>query len=148
VLDFGTFATFAAEKRRRRRSLRRGSAWHQSKRDDRVEGVDGDVVIHVTKSPGDVVIQKCRENLGDGLRPIVVTLQRELTVAEGLAGNASVAERIDIFGVEQFVALNLYEWAKFGADGRKVAVANLVERYNAIVDEVETDPSLRIELRK
>jgi hypothetical protein len=107
----------------------------------------GDVVIHVTKSPGEAVIQKCRENLGDGLRPIVVTLQRGLTVAEGLAGNASVAERIDIFEVEQFVALNLYEWAKFGADGRKVAVANLVERYNAIVDEVETDPSLRIELR-
>ncbi|MBK9169293.1 MAG: DUF4928 family protein, partial [Bryobacterales bacterium] len=55
---------------------------------------------------------------------------------------------IDIFEVEQFVALNLYEWGKFGLDGRKTAVADLVERYNEVVDEFETDPSLRIELRR
>lgn len=108
----------------------------------------GDVAIHVTTSPGEAVIEKCRENSNDGLRPMLVTLQRGLTVAEGLAGNAGLADRIDIFEVEQFVALNLYEWGKFGADGRKTAVADLVERYNEIVDEFETDPSLRIELRR
>jgi hypothetical protein len=108
----------------------------------------GDVAVHVTTSPGEAVIEKCRENLNDGLRPMLVTLQRGLTVAEGLAGNAGLADRIDIFEVEQFVALNLYEWGKFGADGRKTAVADLVERYNEIVDEFETDPNLRIELRR
>jgi hypothetical protein len=108
----------------------------------------GDVAVHVTTSPGEAVIEKCRENLNDGYRPILVTLQRGVTVAEGLAGNAGLADRIDIFEVEQFVALNLYEWGKFGADGRKTAVADLVERYNEIVDEFETDPSLRIELRR
>ncbi|MCL4843428.1 MAG: DUF4928 family protein [Bryobacteraceae bacterium] len=108
----------------------------------------GDVAVHVTTSPGEAVIEKCRKNLDDGYRPMLVTLQRGLTVAEGLAGNAGLADRIDIFEVEQFVALNLYEWGKFGADGRKTAVADLVERYNEIVDEFETDPSLRIELRR
>jgi hypothetical protein len=108
----------------------------------------GDVAVHVTTSPGEAVIEKCRENLNDGYRPMLVKLQRGLTVAEGLAGNAGLADRIDIFEVEQFVALNLYEWGKFGADGRKTAVADLVERYNEIVDEFETDPSLRIELRR
>jgi len=57
-----------------------------------------------------------------------------------------VAERIDIFEIEQFVALNLYELGRFAAAGRRVAVTDLVERYNAIVDEIETDPSLRIQL--
>lgn len=108
----------------------------------------GDVAIHVTTSPGEAVIERCRENLNDGYRPILVTLQRGLTVAEELARNVELAERIDFFEVEQFVALNLYELGKFGAEGRKVAVNDLVARYNEVVDEVDTDPSLKIELKR
>jgi hypothetical protein len=106
----------------------------------------GDVAIHVTTSPGEAVIGRCRENLSDGYRPILVTLQKGLSVAEGLATNAGLGDRIDIFEIEQFVALNLYELGKFGADGRKTAVTEMLERYNQIVDEFETDPSLKIDL--
>ena len=108
----------------------------------------GDVAIHVTTSPGEAVIERCRENLNDGHRPILVTLQKGLTVAEGLASNVGLADRIDVFEIEQFIALNLYELARFAAEGRKTAVTDLVERYNEIVEEFETDPSLKIELRK
>jgi uncharacterized protein DUF4928 len=108
----------------------------------------GDVAIHVTTSPGEAVIEKCRDNLNDGYRPMLVTLQRGLTVAEGLAANVGLGDRIDIFEIEQFVALNLYELGKFGADGRKTAVTDMVDRYNEIVEEFETDPSLKIELRR
>jgi hypothetical protein len=108
----------------------------------------GDVAIHVTTSPGEAVIEKCGDNLNDGLRPMLVTLQKGLTVGEGLASNVGLADRIDIFEIEQFVALNLYELGKFGGDGRKTAVANIVSRYNEIVEEFETDPSLKIELRR
>lgn len=108
----------------------------------------GDVAIHVTTSPGEAVIEKCRDNLNDGHRPILVTLQEGVTVAEGLAGNVGIADRIDVFEVEQFVALNLYELGKFGAEGRRTAVSELVDRYNEIVEEFETDPSLKIELRR
>ena len=88
----------------------------------------GDVAIHVTTSPGEALIERCRENLNDGHRPIVVTLQRGLTVAEELARNVGLADRIDFFEIEQFVALNLYELGRFGAEGRKVAVNDLVTR--------------------
>jgi hypothetical protein len=108
----------------------------------------GDVAIHVTTSPGEAVIKKCRDNLNDGFRPMVVTLQRGLTVAEELADNIGLGDRIDIFEIEQFVALNLYELGKFGAAGRKTAVADMVGRYNEIVEEFETDPSLKIELKQ
>lgn len=108
----------------------------------------GDVVLHVTTSPGEAVIEKCRDNLNDGYRPMLVTLQHGLTVGEGLAANVGLGDRIDIFEIEQFVALNLYELGKFGADGRKTAVTDLVDRYNEIVEEFETDPSLKIEFRK
>ena len=102
----------------------------------------------MTTSPGEAVIDKCRDNLNDGLRPMLITLQHGLTVAEGLAANVGLGDRIDIFEIEQFVALNLYELGKFGADGRRTAVTELVGRYNEIVEEFETDPSLKIELRR
>jgi Domain of unknown function (DUF4928) len=107
----------------------------------------GDVAIHVTTSPGEAVISKCADNLNDGLRPMLVTLQRGLTVAEALAENAGVGDRIDVFEVEQFIALNLYELGKFAATGRQTAVRDVVNRYNEIVDEFETDPSLKIEVK-
>jgi hypothetical protein len=108
----------------------------------------GDVAIHVTTSPGEAVIDRCRENLEDNHRPMLVTLQRGLTAAEVLAENKGVASRIDIFEIEQFIALNLYELGRFDAEGRKTAVADLIERYNEIIEEVETDPSLKIEFRR
>jgi hypothetical protein len=102
----------------------------------------GDVAIHVTTAPGEAVIARCRDNIDNGHRPIIVTMARGLTVAAGLG------ERIDVFEVEQFVALNLYELGKFAAEGRRVAVGEVVTRYNEIVEEVETDPSLKIEFRQ
>jgi hypothetical protein len=108
----------------------------------------GDVAIHVTTSPGEAVIGRCRDNLDAGLRPVLVTMQRGLTVAEALADNQGVGERIDVFEIEQFIALNLYELGKFVPEGRQIAVQDLVENYNRIVEEVETDPSLLIEFRR
>ncbi|KJS14436.1 MAG: hypothetical protein VR78_10150 [Hoeflea sp. BRH_c9] len=108
----------------------------------------GDVAIHVTTSPGEAVIERCRDNLNDGFRPVLVTMQRGLTVAEALADNAGIADRIDVFEVEQFIALNLYELGKFAAEGRRVAVADLVNRYNEIVEDVETDPSMKIDFKQ
>lgn len=107
----------------------------------------GDVAIHVTTSPGEAVIERCRDNLNDGFRPILVTMQKGLSVAEGLADNASLGDRIDIFEIEQFIALNLYELGEFAAKGRKIAIGDLVTRYNEIIDTWETDPSLKIEVR-
>ncbi|MDP3908249.1 DUF4928 family protein [Novosphingobium sp.] len=107
----------------------------------------GDVAIHVTTSPGEAVIERCRDNLNDGYRPILVTMQRGLTVAEALADNAGIGDRVDVFEIEQFIALNLYELGKFAAEGRRVAVGDLVTRYNEVVEEYETDPSLKIEFK-
>ncbi len=108
----------------------------------------GDVAIHVTTAPGEAVINRCQDNLDQGHRPVIVTTARGLTVAEGLAENCGLGQRIDIFEVEQFVALNLYELGKFAADGRRIAVGEVVTRYNEIVDQFETDPSLKIDFQQ
>lgn len=107
----------------------------------------GDVAIHVTTSPSEAVIERCKENLDDSYRPVIVTLQQGLHVAEGLAENKGLADRIDVFEIEQFIALNIYELAAFAADGRRTAVTDIIRRYNEIVEKVETDHSLCIQLR-
>jgi len=105
------------------------------------------VAIHVTTAPTEFVISRCKDNLSNGQRPIIVTTKKGMALAEGNAENAGLANRIDIFEVEQFIALNLYEFSKFQEKGRDVAVIDLVKRYNEIVEEFETDPSLQIEVQ-
>lgn len=109
--------------------------------------IGGNVALHVTVTPGEAVIARCQQNLHDGLRPVVVTTARGVVVAEGLAENKGLGERIDVFEIEQFIALNLYELGKFTPQGRHDAVVDVVRRYNEIVQAIETDPSLQIELR-
>ena len=108
----------------------------------------GDVAIHVTTSPAEAVIERCRENLNEGNRAMLVTLQKGVAAAETLSDNVGLSGRIDIFEVEQFVALNLYELGEFAARGRQTAIAELIEKYNGIIDLVEADPSLKIEIRR
>ena len=109
--------------------------------------VFGDVAIHVTTYPGEAVIDRCRVNIDGGLRPILVTMPKRVNVARGIAEEHQLEDRVDIFDIEQFVALNLYELGQFAADGRRLAIEELVARYNAIVERVETDPGLQIEVR-
>lgn len=108
----------------------------------------GDVAIHVTTSPSQSLIQRCADNLNEGHRPLVVTLGHVLPVAQELARQGGIEDRVDVFEIEQFVALNLYEIGGFIAEGRRTAVSDFVTRYNAIIEEVETDPSLRIDIRR
>ena len=106
----------------------------------------GELAIHVTTAPGEALIDRCKENLDDGYRPIVVSTERGLAVAVGLAGNQGIELRIDVFEVEQFIALNLYEFGAFRTEDRAPTVKKFVMRYNYIIDLVETDPSLKINI--
>jgi hypothetical protein len=120
---------------------------------DDVTGREGDfivddVAIHVTTSPSEALIRKCRRNLDNGLKPLVITTYRGALLADGLAEQADMADRLDVFEVEQFIAGNLYEIGKFAQAGRRTTAEHLISEYNAIVDECETDPSLRIDVAR
>lgn len=105
----------------------------------------GDVSLHVSASPGEALIRKCAANFDAGKRPLIVTTRKGLVVAEGLAENAGIVDRLDVIEFEQFIATNLHELGRFEADQRRIKIGELVDRYNEIVEEFETDPSLRIE---
>ena len=106
----------------------------------------GDTVVHVTTFPGDGVIGRCKQNLQDGLRPILITLANKMATAADHADDAGIADQLEVLDIEQFLALNLHEWGRFETRNRPRTLRRLVDRYNRIVEAVETDPSLRIEI--
>lgn len=117
---------------------------------DDVSGREGDfivedVAIHVTTSPSEALIRKCRRNLDNGMKPVIITSHRGAVLAEGLAEHGDMTDKLDVFEAEQFIAGNLYEIGKFAPTGRRATVEQLISEYNSIVDECETDPSLRID---
>lgn len=103
-----------------------------------------DVCIHVTTAPAALLMQKCKENLSHGLRPIIVTIYSRVAVAEALAEDIEIGSRIDIFEIEQFIATNMFELSLFKPSDRRIKVGEFVARYNELIDEHETDPSLKI----
>jgi len=104
----------------------------------------GDTAIHVTTAPTEALIRKCSDNLAQNIRPLIITTQSGTGGAAALAKNADVAERIDILEIEQFIATNVYEWSAFQQAKRTLTVRQLVDAYNRIIDQCETDPSLKI----
>ncbi|MBJ7410245.1 MAG: DUF4928 family protein [Pseudomonadota bacterium] len=106
----------------------------------------GDLAFHVSTAPGEALIRKCQSNLAAGQRPVIVTAGRGVGLAAGLAENAAIADRLDVFDVEQWLAADILERGGDSAAGRLAALEALLDRYNRIVATVETDPSLRIEL--
>ncbi len=106
----------------------------------------GDTAIHVTTAPSEALIRKCSDNLNENLRPLIITTENGAGGADALAKNADLADRIDILEIEQFVAVNVYEWSRFENAQRPVSIRELMATYNRIVEQVETDPSLRIKV--
>ena len=55
-------------------------------------------------------------------------------------------DRIEIFEINQFISLNLYEHFSFNIKTSETTLDNFVNVYNQIIENCETDPSLRIEI--
>lgn len=106
----------------------------------------GDCVIHVTTAPGEAVIRKCHDNLDRGLRPLVISNGAGAALAEALAEGEGIARRIEVLDITQFLVANMLEWTCFDGQQRRGTFEDLVARYNVIIDQCETDPSLKIEV--
>lgn len=124
-------------------------AMHGASVADAVSDRDGDfilsdIAIHVTSAPSEALMRKCIRNLDAGLRPLIITTSAKAPFAEALAESASIADRVDIFDIEQFIGSNLYELGAFAPSGRKETAERLLTAYNSIVQKFETDPSLQI----
>jgi hypothetical protein len=104
------------------------------------------VSIHVTTHPTEALVRKCGENIKAGLKPLIITMGDAVRPADFILKTFELNERVDVLDAAQFLTANVYERSLFNAAECKVTLAALLARYNAIVDECETNPSLRIKL--
>lgn len=105
-----------------------------------------DTVIHVTGTPTESLIDKCKINIEKGYRPIIITRDKGVASAQNLSENKMLNDRIEIFEINQFISLNLYEHFSFNVKTSETTLENFVKVYNQIIESCETDPSLRIEI--
>jgi hypothetical protein len=106
-----------------------------------------DAAIHVTTAPSHALLSKCNDNLGIGLKPIIVTTEDGVGGARAIARQLGIEDRVDVIEIEQFLAANVYERSGFRKENRAEFLKSLIGSYNEIVAEAETDPSLRIEFQ-
>jgi hypothetical protein len=67
-----------------------------------------------------------------------------MPAADVFATHAGIADQLDVLDAEQFIVANLHELGGFCGDKRRVTLEALVDKYNAIVEANETDPSFKI----
>ena len=107
--------------------------------------VINNTIIHCTTAPGEPLIQKCRANISAGCLPVIITIFDRVKTAIDLATDVDLNGRIEVWDIQQFISTNISEHSMFDGTARNTKLADIIEKYNKIIDEVETDPSLRIE---
>ena len=107
--------------------------------------VIGSTIIHCTTMPGALLIEKCKANLRAGCHPVIITIFERVHTALNLAEDAGLSGRVEVWDIQQFLSANVYEHSLFDEAKRNSTLSSIIDRYNKIVLETETDPSLRIE---
>lgn len=107
--------------------------------------VINNTILHCTTAPGEPLIQKCKANIRAGCLPVIITIFDRVKTALDLAADAELSGRIEVWDIQQFLSTNISEHSMFDGAARNAKLADIIEKYNAITAEVETDPSLRIE---
>jgi hypothetical protein len=124
---------------------RHGASVADSPTDRSGDFLVGQASVHVTTAPSQALVVKIIGNLERGLKPIIITTDNGVGGAKALAEDNNIDDRVDVIEIEQFLAANVYEWSEFDSLTQPHTFKQLIDRYNSIVEECETDPSLRID---
>lgn len=106
----------------------------------------GNTIIHVTTAPGELLMNKCLDNIHSGYRPFVITVSESIPAARALASIKDILKNVEIVDAEQFISTNVYEWSGFDSAKHKGTLEKLLAIYNQLIDTYETDPSLKVSL--
>jgi hypothetical protein len=102
------------------------------------------MILHCTTAPGEPLIHKCKENILAGCSPVIITIFDRVRTALDLATDAGLNGRIEVWDIQQFLSTNVNEHSLFNDIERNAKLSDIIEKYNAIIEEKESDPSLKI----
>jgi hypothetical protein len=106
----------------------------------------GSTAYHVTAAPGSAVVEKCAMNLNAGLHPVLLVPREQVDKARHIAEDQGIADRMTIWAIEDFVAVNIIEWSKGEQETFVAVLKSIIAMYNRRLEAVETDLSLKIEI--
>lgn len=107
----------------------------------------GENAYHVTVAPTLELIAKCRDNLAEGLRPVILVPRQMVEKTKGLASAQGVETRVHVCAMEDFIAQNILEISEEDRASAIDVLRRMVDTYNRRVQQAEVDPALRIELK-
>lgn len=105
----------------------------------------GDTAIHVTIAPNAGHYLKCKQNLGKGMR-VLLLVPDDMLEKERKNAKAEVPNQIAVESIESFVSQNLEELSEFTNTKRLAGLRRLISIYNERVRAVEHDSTCIIEL--
>lgn len=105
-----------------------------------------DTVLHVTVAPSFGHVDKCRQNLNNGFRVVMIVPQDSEAATLQLLALRDVTSRVWVARLEQFVGQNIEELSSFAQRRFSGTIRQLLETYNARVSAVEADVSLLIQI--
>jgi hypothetical protein len=106
----------------------------------------GSTAYHVTAAPGSPVVEKCATNLNAGLHPVLLVPRDQVDKARHIAEDQSIGDRMTIWAIEDFVAVNIIELSKGEQEVFVEVLKSIIATYNDRLEAVETDLSLKIEV--
>ncbi|MBN1318240.1 MAG: DUF4928 family protein [Anaerolineales bacterium] len=105
------------------------------------------LVYHIASAPSRDVLHRCANNINLGLLPTLLVPKEQINRVQVLAQDEGIDKYMIIMSIENFVALHIIQ---FAAEEKKdvFSVMNeIIEIYNKRLAEVETDISLRIDIK-
>lgn len=105
-----------------------------------------DVSYHVTATDGKEATERCKQNIGAGVHPVLLVPRRYVESARVRADVAGILDRVSILAIEDFITQNVIEMSTNQQQDFFSTLKAIIDEYNRRLEEVETDMSLKIEL--
>lgn len=100
----------------------------------------------MTSIPDPQLIDRCLADRRRGFGPLIISTRVGALHAEDLADQIGKSKVIEVLDITQFLVAHMLEWTTFDGSKRRNTFEELIARYNLIVEDCETDPSLKIEV--
>lgn len=118
---------------------------------DTQTGRKGDVVVndtavHVTVAPNESHYRACRKNVSESMLALLLVPAIKVDATRQFLAQTGPVDGIAVQGIEDFVAQNISEIAEFNKNKLAVSLGRLLDEYNTIIDQHESDKSLMIDI--
>jgi hypothetical protein len=107
----------------------------------------GRVSYHVTAHPTRDHLRKCKDNAASNRFPVLIVPENKVTDARFYARDEGIESRVTILSLEDFIAHNVIEMSSERDNDLFETMRAIINEYNRRVQEIETDPSLKIDVQ-